>query len=96
MPYPSGYYEATKDILESTTRLDKKFERGGLDDEEVPKSISSNEPVVGFESEAWATDMGPKPEITSAEPKKEIISALTSTIKTETKVNPSQKYQRTN
>ncbi len=91
-PFLSGYYEATKDILESTARLDKKFERSsnvpGLEDEVIPKSIS-NEPIVGFESEPWATEKDSKTEITSDKPKQEITNALTEHIETqETKENP--------
>ncbi len=63
-PYLSGYYETTKDVLESRAKDDTKLERSVFDVSDVtrksnlPKSVVHIPPIeVVGESEAWPDDV---------------------------------------
>jgi hypothetical protein len=76
-PYLSGYYEATKMVLESTVRQqDNQQEQEPIVDY-VPM-IGDEEPIVGYDNEPWTLDSKPKPKLIAEEkPKTEttIVSA---------------------
>ena len=56
-PYLSGYYEATKTILESTVGGEQQDQRGPS--YEVPPI--DDEPIVGFDGEPWTIHDKPQP-----------------------------------